>query len=166
MTQRIITILAAMFVCLAGFGEHAEAQTDDQIAAIAGARLAYIAGDSEAAGAVPLPAAEAGDANAQNIVGGCIQGGNGVPRNPVTALAWYEKSVAQGFAKAEVNLGTLLLHGDDGIAPDQGRAAQLFQAAMAQGYAHAIFERGLMHRDGQGGAADPAATKALIDAGL
>ncbi|MDQ2092832.1 tetratricopeptide repeat protein [Rhodalgimonas zhirmunskyi] len=133
---------------------------------IEAARAAYIAGDHAAALAVLLPAAEAGDANAQNIVGAAYSDGHGVPVDPVAAQAWYEKSAAQGWVKAKVNLADLLREAPEGIGQDFARAITLYDEAKAEGYAYAFYARGRMHRLGQGGAADPVAARAEFEAGL
>lgn len=114
------------------------------------ARLAYIEGDYEAALEVLLPAAEAGDANAQNIVGDAFNSGNGVQRDPAMALDWWGRSAAQGFSKAQYNLGRLLAVGGEGVPADTTRAETLFQAAMDQGNADAFNEMALLHAFGRG----------------
>lgn len=76
--------------------------TQDEIAE---ARLHYIDGDYAEALEVLVPAAEAGDANAQNILADAYDQGNGVPADPDLALDWWKKSAAQGFSRALHNLG-------------------------------------------------------------
>ena len=114
------------------------------------ARLAYIDGDYEEALAVLVPAAEAGDANAQNIVGDAYDSGSGVDVDHAKARAWWEKSAAQGFQKAQFNLGKLLSEGRQGIEPDYVIAEQMLQAAADQDNADAYNELALMHAFGRG----------------
>jgi hypothetical protein len=159
MTQWLSSILAglALTVCLAS-----EVPADE----ISEARQAYLDGNYSAALKILLPAAEAGDANAQNIVGAAYENGNGVPQDATKALEWYEKSVAQGFAKAQLNLGTLLREGAKGVAQDHARAITLLEAAMAQNSPYAFWERGRMYRDGEGAAADLEAARVTFEQGL
>ena len=161
MTQRIFPALfgpaLAISICLA------TAAPGDEIAE---AREAYLAGDYAIALETLLPAAEAGDANAQNIVGVAFENGNGVPQDAARALEWYEKSVAQGFVKAQVNLGTLLREAPEGVVQDFARAARLLDAAMAADAPPAFWERGRMHRDGEGGPVDLDAARAAFEKGL
>ena len=159
MTQRFSSALygLALVFCLAS-----AAPADE----ITEARQAYLAGDYQLALKTLLPAAEAGDANAQNIVGVAYENGNGVPQDALKALEWYEKAVAQGFAKAETNLGVLLRDGAPGVPPDVARATALFDAATAQNYPYAFWERGRMYRDGVGGPIDIDAARATFEKGL
>ncbi|MDU8929702.1 tetratricopeptide repeat protein [Alisedimentitalea sp. MJ-SS2] len=157
MTQRLF---AAFFLVVSlVLPAHSDAGDIDD------ARLAYIAGQYDAALKILVPAAKGGDANAQNIVGAAYEDGNGVPRSIVTAVAWYEKSAAQGFAKGQHNLGLVLLRGEDAVPADMPRVARLFEAAMAQGFAPSFWERGRMLRDGIGGDADLDAARAVFESG-
>ncbi|UYV39248.1 sel1 repeat family protein [Rhodobacteraceae bacterium D3-12] len=151
----------ALWLCLTVAVSPA-AQADE----VDAARLAYLDGHHEEALKILIPAAEAGNANAQNIVAIAYENGNGVTKDVVKAMEWYEKSVAQGFAKAEFNLGTLLREAPDGIAQDYARAAALFEAGIAKDYPHAFWERGRMHAQGEGGAVDLKAAIGLYERGL
>jgi TPR repeat protein len=80
------------------------------------ARQAYINGDYAAALAVLEPAAQSGNAMAQNIMGAAYENGNGVKFNTKLAKQWYQKSADQGFDRALYNLGDFYLHDYDDIA--------------------------------------------------
>lgn len=120
------------------------------------ARLAYLEGDYDVVETVLIPAAEAGDANAQNIVGDAYDGGNGVERDPAKAREWWTKAAEQGFAKAQYNLGRMLAQGSDGIEADHAEAERWLTAAMDQDNADAFNEMGRMWARGDGRAPDPA----------
>lgn len=49
--------------------------------------------------------AEAGDADAQSILGYIYEKGDGVPKDAAKAAVWYQKAAAQGNARAQTNLG-------------------------------------------------------------
>lgn len=136
---RLLT--AAMFALAAGMA-HA-GPVDD-------ARQDYLAGDYEAALTVLRPAAEAGDANAQNILGAAYDDGNGVEQDHDLARQWWERAAAQDFSKALFNLGEFWLHGRPGFAPDYDKAGALFERAMEQDNADAIGNLGYMYELGLG----------------
>jgi uncharacterized protein len=78
--------------------------------------------------AVWLPAAEAGDAEAQTNVGEIFdQGIGGNPNHEVAAL-WYQKAADQGYARALFNLGTLYEQGQ-GVSRDKLKALNLYRQA-------------------------------------
>ena len=49
--------------------------------------------------------AEAGNANAQSNLGRIYEAGDGVPKDAVKAVEWYQKAAVQGNAVAQSNLG-------------------------------------------------------------
>lgn len=118
------------------------------------ARLEYIAGNYQAALQVLIPAAEAGDANAQNIVGDAYDTGSGVDLDHVQAREWWTKSADQGFSKAQHNLGKMLSEGRDGVEPNYAEAEQRLTAAAEQANGDAYNELGLMQALGRGGPVD------------
>lgn len=140
------------FVCLAvafGCGSAFAGPVDD-------ARLEYIAGNYEAALEVLIPAAEAGDANAQNIVGDAFDSGSGVEVDYAMARAWWTKSADQGFSKAQYNLGKMLSEGRHGLEPDYAEAEQRLTAAAEKANGDAYNELGIMQALGRGGPVDHA----------
>lgn len=166
MTKPFLVLRERVFACLCCLIFIASGAASVRADDVATARLAYLSGNYEEALKTLIPAAEAGDANAQNIVGIAFENGNGVEKDVTKALEWYEKSVAQGFVKAQVNLGTMLREAPDGIPQDYPRAAKLFEAAMAQDFPFAFWERGRMYEQGEAGPVDyPAAIK-LYERGL
>ena len=63
--------------------------------------------------------AEAGDAEAQFILGGMYVTGVGVPQDAAEAVAWYRRAAEQGNARAQSNLGAMY---DQGLAVPQDAA--------------------------------------------
>ena len=55
--------------------------------------------------------AEAGDAEAQFILGGIYITGVGVPQDAAEAVAWYRRAAEQGHARAQYNLGGMYREG-------------------------------------------------------
>ena len=60
--------------------------------------------------------ANAGDADAQLLLGFIYQYGRGVPQDYAQAVAWYRKAADQGFADAQYNLG--LMYGNGQGVPE------------------------------------------------
>lgn len=72
--------------------------------------------------------AKQGDKRAQYYVGRMNHLGEGIPQDKREAVRWYRMSAEQGFARAQNNLGILML--------EQGNiseAVALFEKAIAQG---------------------------------
>lgn len=153
--------IALAFVCLTI--SPALAQSDEEVAA---ARLLYIDGQYEAALRVLVPAAEAGNPRAQNIVGAAYQFGNGVPVNAVKALAYFNLSAAQNFPSAHHNLGVLYENGMEGIPADSPRARAYFEQSVTIGWLGSYSNLAFMLRDGIGGPADVPRALALLEQGL
>ena len=61
--------------------------------------------------------AEAGDPEAQFILGGLYLTGVGVPPDAAEAVAWYRRAAEQGHATAQSNLGAMYAEGR-GVPPD------------------------------------------------
>ena len=138
------------------------AQPSDQ--EVAAARLVYIEGDYATALKVLIPAAKAGNPEAQNLLGDAYDDGNGVAADTATALDWWEKAAAQEFSKALHNLG---YHYE---SRDAERARGYYERAIAQGNAGSMNNLGFLYEAGMLGAEpDYAAAAALyqqaVDAG-
>ncbi len=67
--------------------------------------------DYRTALAVWMPAAEAGDTEAQTNVGEIFEKGLGTEPNYEAAIIWYQKAADQGYSRAQFNLGTLYERG-------------------------------------------------------
>ncbi|GMR05722.1 MAG: hypothetical protein BMS9Abin25_0297 [Gammaproteobacteria bacterium] len=65
-----------------------------------------------------LPLAESGIAEAQYSLGFLYQSGWGPERDIQKAIAWYTNAAEQNEARAQFNLGVLLLNGEDDVKKD------------------------------------------------
>ncbi len=99
-------------------------------------------------------AAEAGDAEACNMVGRCFEEGWGVAPDPAQAFGWYARAAAAGLAWAQYNLGHLHLNGR-GAPRDAAAALDCYRRAAAQGHARAMNLVGRCLEHGWGARADP-----------
>ena len=69
-----------------------------------------------------LMSAERGNAQAQFAVGKAYEEGDGVARNAVDAVKWYEKSSRGGFVNASEALARIYEEGRDGVPKDSDKA--------------------------------------------
>jgi hypothetical protein len=93
--------------------------------------------------------ANAGDAQAQNLLGNMYVVGKNLPQDYATARGWYEQAAAQGDAMAQYNLGLLYANGQ-GMPRDYATARQWWEQAAAQGNAMAQSNLGVLYENGQG----------------
>lgn len=123
----------------------------------------YRSGDYEGAVEKWLPAAEAGEARAQFVMGLVHEKGEGVALDLREAATWYELAAEQGFAPAQNNLGLLHYHGD-GMPRSYEDAALWFEKAVAQDFAPAQTNLGVMYLTGQGVELDTERGEDLVEA--
>ena len=93
-----------------------------------GEYVAYDRADYKTALKIWLPAAEEGDAAAQNTVGEIFEQGLGSQPNYEVAALWYGKAAAQGHKGAQFNLGTLYETGH-GVPQDRLKALNMYRLA-------------------------------------
>lgn len=93
-----------------------------------GEYVAYDRADYKTALKVWLPAAEAGDAEAQVNVGEIFEKGLGSSPNYEAAMIWYEKAAAQENKRAQFNLGTMYEQGL-GVPEDRLQALNYYRQA-------------------------------------
>ena len=93
--------------------------------------------------------AEAGDAEAQFILGLMYADGEGVPQDSAKAVEWWQKAAAQGHAAPQYNLGLSYAHGE-GVPQDSAKAVKWWQKAAAQGHAAAQNNLGVRYFNGDG----------------
>ena len=93
--------------------------------------------------------AEAGDAIAQNNLGVMYANGEGVPKDAVKAVEWYQKAALQGEASAQNNLGAMYANGE-GVPKDAAKAVEWYQKAAVQGNAIAQHNLGVRYANGEG----------------
>ncbi len=83
--------------------------------------------------------------------------GEGVPRDPVQALAWFRRAAERGYAPAQRELGNAYYAGRGGIERNPALAVEWYRRAAAGGDALAAFNLGRILERGRAGKADPAA---------
>ena len=93
-----------------------------------GEYVAFDRADYKTALKVWMPAAEAGDAEAQNSVGEIFERGLGTDPNYQVAALWYRKAAEQGHKGAQFNLGTLYETGN-GVPQDKAMALNWYRKA-------------------------------------
>lgn len=97
-----------------------------------------------------LPAAEAGDPQAQYKVGQIYANGTGVTKDLHQAYDWYTKSADQGFGAARYELGKMFADGN-GVRQNYYTAAKWYRlAATFNNNANAQFRLGELHFNGRG----------------
>ena len=77
---------------------------------------AYERKDFAAAIAVWRPLAEAGNAEAQTLLGAMYWSGEGVPRDHREAAKWYLRAAEKGYARAQNDIGFMYGFGE-GVPP-------------------------------------------------
>jgi len=93
-----------------------------------GEYVAFDRADLKSALGVWLPAAQAGDAEAQTNVAEIYERGLGTPPNYESAVMWYQKAADQKYSRALFNLGTLYEQGL-GVEQDKLKALNLYRQA-------------------------------------
>lgn len=94
-------------------------------------------------------AADAGNTEAQNMVGLLYDLGLGVPENNAEAVKWYRKAALNGDFYAQNNLGLMYKDGE-GIAQNYAEAAKWFRKAADQNFDEAYCNLGLLYEEGKG----------------
>lgn len=93
--------------------------------------------------------AEKGNDNAQYQLALAYSAGQGLQRNDLQAIYWYEQAAKQGNVKAQYSLALMLEHGQ-APKPDHQKAAALYMKAAKQGHVAAQYSLGMMYLDGKG----------------
>jgi TonB family protein len=101
-------------------------------------------------------AAEAGDVEAQYLLGSLYDSGKGGVKNPEAALNWYRKAADQGHATAQYKVGMAYLKGDGGVQQDYALAGKLLLQSATHGNMEAAYEIGELYYKGQGLSEDDA----------
>ena len=113
------------------------------------AQQAYAAGRYDVARQLWSAQAEAGDPAAQLGLGSLYDLGQGVPRDPATAYAWYRRAAASGSPAAEFNVAAMCDSGD-GMPRDTAEAALWYGRAAAHGNRRAQYNLGQLYAAGDG----------------
>ena len=110
---------------------------------------AYDIGEYQDAYTVWLPLAKEGNAIAQFNIAHMHEVGEGVEKNTVKALQWYQRAAVQGYAEAQNNLGILFSSGI-GTPIDLKQSAHWTEMAALQGLPNAQFQMGVKYNTGRG----------------
>jgi tetratricopeptide (TPR) repeat protein len=110
---------------------------------------AYRRGDYATTLRLMRPLADQGNSGAQNLIGLLYLNGQGAPKDPAEAIAWFRKAAAQGNSSGDANLGNMYRSGN-GVTRDYAEALKLFRKAADRNNAFAIHSIGLMHAGGEG----------------
>lgn len=113
------------------------------------AQEAYAKRDFTKSLALATPAADAGNAVAQAILGFHYDSGAGVRQNPEAAVTWFKKAAAQGYALGQFGLGTMFARGR-GVPQDPAEAAKYYRLAAVQDLALARMALGRAYLIGDG----------------
>jgi TPR repeat protein len=105
-------------------------------------------------------AADAGNAEAMNLLGMLYTLGTLVPRDYSLALYWFQKAVDGGSNEAMNNLGTMYLFGI-GVSRDYVNALRWYERSAARGNAHSMYSVAVMADKGLGTARDPQLARAM-----
>lgn len=124
-------------------------------------RTAYINGEYGKALEIIQPLAEAGNADAQKMLGIMYDYGQGVEANPALALEWYIRSAEQGQTAVQYQVGAKYFKGEN-IPRDYTQAARWWSRAADGGQVDAQFNLGLMYFRGLGVEQDDARAAALF----
>ncbi len=114
---------------------------------------AYNSGDYATALREFQTRAEAGDDQAQLLLGLMHDNGLGTPKDPVRAYGWYRKAAESGNPRAQFNIAEMLSAGQ-GVAPDRDEALRWYARAADNGYPEAQYKYGLALAQGEGIAVD------------
>lgn len=114
---------------------------------------AYRDGDYETAFAEWLADAEAGDPQAQYLIGAMYRAGEGTEQSDEAAADWYRRASEQGYARAQFNLGVMYQKGE-GVPRDDSIAAVLYRQAALQDFRQAQFNLAVLYQLGLGVAID------------
>lgn len=113
------------------------------------ALAAYQRQDYDLAYRLALPAAQAGDANAQYLLGTQLWRGRGVIRNDPEAAQWFARAAEQDHSDAMTDLAAMYRLGE-GVEKDTRRAFALSLKAAETGNATAQFAVGQAYQLGTG----------------
>ena len=109
----------------------------------------YDQGNYDQALKVLRPAAEQGDAKAENYLGRMYSDGHGVQRDDQQAVQWYLKAAEQGHSGGQESLGGMYKNGY-GVGKDYQKAVEWYRKAAEQGDALGQFNLGYMYFNGYG----------------
>jgi TPR repeat protein len=124
-------------ICLISFSLNANADFKAGV-------IAYKSANYDVALKEFTAAAEAGNAQAQYLVGSMYDNGQGTAANDTEAVKWYSRAAHQGFVTAQYNLGMMLVHGEGIEKPDYMQAYAWFSIAATKGDKESVNMRDLL----------------------
>ena len=139
-------LIAALALALTG-GAPAAAQSAGWLA---DALAAHARADFAAEVRILRPRANAGDHDAQRMLGFLYMRGLGVPTDFAAALEWARRSADQQDRDAEFNVGLLYFAGPAGVDLNYDQAVAWFRKAADQGQLQAKYYLGLLYASGRG----------------
>ncbi|MEM8599843.1 MAG: DUF2610 domain-containing protein [Bacteroidota bacterium] len=98
--------------------------------------------------------AEAGDAEAQYLMGVAYVAGEGVVADTSQARRWYRRSATRGFSRAQFAFGSSMFLGGGGREPNPEEGIEWWEVAAENGNAAALGALGYAHWVGEGVAKD------------
>ena len=107
---------------------------------------------------IARPLAEAGNPDAQLLMGMLYVNGQGVARNPQEGSDWLHKAAVANNRNAQAVLGTMYFRGD-GVEQSYFTSLEMRKRAAEKGHIFATFEAGKMFANGQGTTKDSAQAK-------
>ncbi|MDR2708524.1 MAG: sel1 repeat family protein [Elusimicrobiota bacterium] len=93
--------------------------------------------------------ASKGNAQAEYKLGAMLAMGQGINKNMVEAIKWWQLAAEHGNQIAQYNLGVLYSKGE-GVALDTQAALKWFEQSAQQGFASAQYALGVIYMDGVG----------------
>ena len=96
------------------------------------------------------PLAEAGDVNAQYIVGSMCEFGLGTPQHYMEARRYYELAYKQEDVRAIIKLGVIHYHGLLGMGVNHVAAKKILEDVARNGFPEAQYYLALIHEKGEG----------------
>ncbi len=122
---RIMRLIVLCFIAVLTAGAPAWADLDSGL-------MLFEQGNYTAAVAELLPAAEAGDPQAQYIVGVILGHGYTGKPDPEAGASWLQQAAEQGLVQAQMELARMYRTGD-GVAEDQAEMVKWYRRAAEQG---------------------------------
>jgi uncharacterized protein len=110
---------------------------------------AFIRQDFDEALQLWRPLAEAGDAQAQVLIGMMYVRGNGVPQDYGIAYVWYRRAADQGWVDAQRQLAFMYSEGL-GVPKDWVMSAHWYRVAAEAGDPQAQYNLAAMYNNGEG----------------
>jgi TPR repeat protein len=106
-------------------------------------------GDYPTAFRLLTPFAEAGNPDAQFVLGVLYERGRGVPEDTEVAARWYRRAAEQGLPEAQNNLGALYSAGE-GVPHDHAEAKKWWSLAAERGFGRSQLNLAGLYLEGEG----------------